>query len=342
MIVASGQASGPSAVPELAEQAVRAALARAGLARAERVLLLLSRDFARHPQPALRAAAGAAACLQIAGGTASGLFTEDGWLIDQAAAAALVFAELPATGGDETPLLSFSGQGRLPWDWPQDRQRVGLVDSDGGAWQQARECADARSALALPGLRPQLLLSRGLQRLGAAQPVTAADAHELRQLAGSAALDNLRRHLPGELRTRPPLHQLCLLRAEEQPGIAILSANSDGSLTLAAPLQPGDEVFWGIRQPLAAEQEICHQLDVTVNRGICPKFALMFSCIGRGPLFYGDDDRDLCAFRAAFPGVPLLGAYGTGQIVPGSDGNRMFNNALLTLLYESADVQPHP
>jgi hypothetical protein len=47
-----------------------------------------------------------------------------------------------------------------------------------------------------------------------------------------------------------------------------------------------------------------------------PDFALMFSCIGRGPLFYGNDDRDLLAFRERFPGVPLLGAYGSGQIAP--------------------------
>jgi small ligand-binding sensory domain FIST len=64
----------------------------------------------------------------------------------------------------------------------------------------------------------------------------------------------------------------------------------------------------------------------------------MFSCIGRGPLFYGNDDRDLVAFRDTFPDTPLLGAYGTGQIAPLAGQNRLFHNTALTLLFESAHV----
>ena len=62
-----------------------------------------------------------------------------------------------------------------------------------------------------------------------------------------------------------------------------------------------------------------------------PACALMFSCIGRGPLFYGSDDRDLLAFREAFPETPLLGAYGTSQIFPHAGKNRLYHNAALTL-----------
>jgi len=73
-------------------------------------------------------------------------------------------------------------------------------------------------------------------------------------------------------------------------------------------------------------------LGAAVDAGCKPDFALMFSCIGRGPLFYGNDDRDLIAFREQFPGTPLLGAYGNGQIAPAGGANHLFQNAAVTLL----------
>lgn len=343
MKAGSGLAFGQRPLEELAEQAVLEALERAGCQRAEQVILLLSKDFTRHPLPGLRTAARAAACLQIAGGTASGLMTERGWQIDQPAAAAMVLADLPAGGESlRSPQLSFSGQGRLGYDWLTDQPRAGMVDSEATAWLQARECKDLRSTPGLPGVQARVLLSRGWRALGEMQSVGTVDGHELRQLGFHSASDSLRRVLPGEFRAHPPLHQLCLMRDAGMPGIGILSINSDGSVTLAEMLHPGEQVRWAMRQALAAEQETRQQLATAVNAGVRPIFALMFSCIGRGPLFYGDDDRDLLAFRENFPDTPLLGAYGTGQIVPGTNGNQLFQNAVLTLLYERNDVQPNP
>lgn len=340
MKVGSGQAVGSSPTPALAEQAVREALARAGLTRAERVLLFLSKDFARQLPATLRAAAAAATCLQIDGCSANGVLSDHGWQIDRPAAVALVFSDLPKAGA-ASPLLSFSGQGRLAWDWQDNPARLGLVDNDTQAWQQARETGDARCQFALPGLRCTPLLSRGLRRIGERQTVTVTAAHELRRLASGNAADSLLRALPGELRARPPIHQLCLLRDPAEPGIGPLSLNSDGSLTLTAALQAGDQFDWAIRQPLAAEQEMCQLLD-GARIQTQPEFALMLSCIGRGPLFYGGDDRDLALFRETFPDLPMIGAYGIGQIFPGEHGNRLFHNAVLTLLYERHDVQSLP
>lgn len=344
MKVASGQAVGASPTPALAEQAVRNAMDRAGIEQAERVLLLLSKDFSRHLPAALRGAAAAARCLQIDGCSANGLLSDQGWQIDCPAAVALVFSGLRENiaAPSISPLLSFSGQGRLAWDWQDDSPRAGLVDSDARAWQQARERGDARSEFHLSGLDCVPLLSRGLRRIGELQTVDTATAHELRQLASGPAVDSLLRALPGELRARPPLHQLCLLRDENEPGIGVLSLNSDSSLTLSAALRAGDNFHWAIRQPLAAEQEMHRLLGDATARGKQAEFALMLSCIGRGPLFYGNDDRDLLLFRQYYPDVPLIGAYGIGQIFPGKQGNHLFHNAVLTLLYESNDVQSLP
>jgi len=330
--------SGPHPAPELAAEAVRQALEKAGCERADSVLLFLTRDFARHAQPALLAAARVAGTMEIAGCTAYGLLTEHGWHLDQPAAAALVLAhEAPAAKGG-APLLSFSGHRILPYDWQAGAPRAGLLDAEAAAWAHSRLAADTCAEVSLPGWQARLACSSGLRLLGEPLTVDTASGYDLRRLGGHTAHESLLRCLPAELRSDPPLHQIALVRQPAAPAVTILTAAADGALTLAEPLAAGEQVRWAIRQPLASEQDMRQSLAAAVDPEKKPDFALMFSCLGRGPLFYGGDDRDLLAFRERCPGVPLIGAYGSGQIAPVGDGNRLFQNAVVTLLFESAHV----
>ena len=340
MKAATALIAGPQATPNLAETAVGTALARAGLARAEQVIFFLTRDFARNAAPTVLAAARASGCLQVAGMTATGLLTEDGWQLDQPAAAVLVIGDSTNTGGGASAILSFTGQSRLPYEWAADtgRQRYGLLDQGASSWQQSRICGSTDAELHLNGLRATPLVSRGLRALGEWHTVSESRAYDVLRLDQQPASDCLRRALPADDRLHLPVHQILALPDEEHPGIPVLSANADGSLTLAEALAPGQRVRWVMRQALAAEQEMQVLLQSAVNAEKRPLFGIMFSCIGRGPLFYGGDDQDLQAFRAAFPETPLLGAYGTGQIVPGADGNRLFTSTALTLLFEENHV----
>jgi small ligand-binding sensory domain FIST len=337
MKVASSLASGPHPLPELAATAVRQALARAELTRADSVLLFLTRDFARHAQPALVAAARTAGSLQVSGCTAYGLLTEEGWLLDQSGAAALVVGQTDSTALAE-PLLSFSGHGTLPWGWQSGSPRAGLLDSDAAAWAHGRLADDSCAEACLPGLRARIACATGLRLLGEPVAVDAANGYDLQRCGGLPASASLQRHLPPELRQNPPLHQIVVVVEPGVPGIPILGLNGDGSLNLAAALTPGTPMRWAIRQPLAAEQDMRQALSVAVDAEKVPDFAVMFSCLGRGPLFYGNEDRDLLAFREQFPGVPLIGAYGSGQIAPIAGENRLFQNTVVTLLFESIHV----
>ena len=335
----SGHASGQHPDPTLAELAVRSALAEAGLERAEQVILLLSREFSRQPQAAILAAARAAGTTQVCGCTASGLFTERGWQIDQPAAAVMVFAnEISAPTSSAGPILSFSGHSTLPFEWQSGAPRAGLLDTDAAAWAHGRPASNACAESAFPGLHGRLALSTGLRNLGQGQLVQKVENYELRQIGGHRAIDSLSRALPAELRQHPPLHHIAALRQPGSSAVAILSANADGSLTLGSALDEGETITWAIRQPLSAEQEMRNSLLAAVDTKKQPNFGLMFSCIGRGPLFYGDDDRDLLAFREQFPGVPLLGAYGSGQIAAAAGKNQLFQNSVITLLFESTHV----
>lgn len=338
MKVASALVTGSRPVAELAQEAVCNALDSAGAVRADKVLLFLSRDYTRNPQPAVLAAARAAGCLSVSGSTASGLFTERTWQLDQSAAAVMVFAEPdPALPPDER-LLSFSAHSRLPFDWQNDGPRAGFLDSDGVAWSHGRIAEHGCAELRLPAVRGSQIKSSGLRLLGNEQTVEECRGYELQRLGGHKAIDSLYRVLPPELRQHPPWHQITLLRHPEAPGIAILSVNADGSLMLADTLISGESVTWAIRQPLTAEQQLRTAFDDYRAQNATPSFALMFSCIGRGPLFYGNEDRDRLAFCADFPETPLLGAYGTGQIIPWAGTNQLYHNAVLTLFYESSHV----
>lgn len=338
MKAASSLVTGSRPTAELAHEAVSHALARAGVDRADNVLLFLSRDYARNPQPAVLAAARAAGCLSVCGTTASGLLTERGWQLDQSAAAAMIISAPDFAAPPDELLLSFSSHGLLPFGWQADTPRAGLLDSDGATWSHGRLAEHDSAELRLPGMRASQIASTGMRILGELHPVDQCRGYELQRVGGHRAIDSLCRVLPPDLREHPPWHQIAVLRHADEPGMAILSANADGSLMLSDALKPGESMLWAIRQPLAAEQQIRTAFASHRERHAPPAFALMFSCIGRGPLFYGNDDRDLQAFREHFPDTPLLGAYGTGQIIHRAGSNQLYHNAVLTLLYESSHV----
>ena len=79
MTVATGLAIAREARPEVAKQAVEAALRKADTDIATSVLLFLTPEFARDPHEALLAASKASSCTQIIGCSAAGIFTEEEW-----------------------------------------------------------------------------------------------------------------------------------------------------------------------------------------------------------------------------------------------------------------------
>jgi small ligand-binding sensory domain FIST len=97
-----------------------------------------------------------------------------------------------------------------------------------------------------------------------------------------------------------------------------------------------------MRQALAAERDTRGAVDRAADElGTEPEFAILLSCLGRGPYFFGGADRDLEILRQRFPGLPIVGAYGAGQIAPLPMGNRLIHNSALIAL-ASTDVQSEP
>ena len=361
MTVATALLSGNEPLPQIAEAAVEQALARAGASQANGILLFLTPEFARHAQQTVTAAARAAQCTQVAGGIASGVFTEAGWVVDRPAAAVMIFAgdlALTHSVAGDAPILSYAGAA-FPPEWSESGRRFG--GSFGGSfagradgaepavWQQSRLTGEQRCSVQFLGARVDIAASSGLQLLEAAQTVERSNGYDLERLGGQAALKSLSRALPAALRGQPAqhLHLLAALLIEgggdaknalaegRYRALAVIAINADQSLTLAERVLPGDHLAWAVRQPASAEADMRQTLARLAERAPRPACALVFSCIGRGPYFYAGDDRDLKVLGERFPGLPLIGVYGTGQIAASGGAaprNRPLQNAVVTAL----------
>jgi small ligand-binding sensory domain FIST len=375
MNAASALITGNEPLPTLAEHAVREALARTGQRQANSVVLFLSGEFTRHAHSAVLAAARAGQCTQVFGGIAAGLCTESGWALDRPAAAALVLCgPYSLTSGESTmaatatpghaatdhpiaaPLLCCTSS-PFPSEWANSRRFGTHFHGNAGhsaVWQRGRLVEHGCIEAQVMGARIEVALSTGLRSIGTALPVEHVRGYDLLSLGGQPALDSLLRLLPPEWRERHPL-PLHLINATIGDAAdsacvqaaAVISINADRSVTLTVPLQPGDKLCWAIRQPLAAEAEMRDTLaSLTLPTEVAgtrpaPDFGMVFSCIGRGPYFYGDEDRDLAAVVERFPGLPLIGTYGTGQIAFEGNTSRQLQNSVVTALFsEIPHVQP--
>ena len=361
MSTATGLATSSTASEELARQAVDAAMKKAGLGIAGSLLLFLTHEFARDPQPALRAAAKAANCTQVIGCTAAGIFTDEEWILDAPAAAAMVFGGNTSLMPVHEPrademLLTLAAPNAIHTEWlDKPGQRFGGVSGDATGqgpfkvWQGGRVTEIGRCETAIHGATGVVGVSQGIRPLSQ-QPmeITRASGFDVQALAGQAALKVLSREMPLELRDLDhiPLHLIMAGITHGNPASAIanghfrlapiISANpEDNSVTLSARLSPGEQLFWAMRQPLAAERD----MRLTVERlhrelGDTPDFALCFPCMGRGPYFYGGVDRDLEIIRTNFPGLPLIGFYGNGEIAPMNGSNQLFQYASVLGLFK--------
>ncbi len=371
MTVATALITGNDPLPQLAEEAVTLALAKAGMTHANGVLLFLTPEFARHAQQTVTAAARTAQCTQVAGGIASGVFTESGWALDRPAAAVMVFGGGLSLGHPEAdnhvdhPVLSYAGS-TFPPEWSDSSTRFGgtfggnftgsTANAEPVVWQQSRLDTQQRCSVQVLGANVNIAVSSGLQLLATAQPVGASNGFDLEKIGGQSALKNLHRTLPADLleHLTQNLHHLSAVLMEDNDSsldqgryrpIAVIAVNPDNSLTLAERVLPGQHLAWAIRQPMTAETDMRETIARLAANSPDPACALVFSCIGRGPFFYGSEDRDLDVLRERFPKLPILGVYGTGQIAPTTSGaqrsNRQLQNAVITALISKQIKEAH-
>lgn len=355
--VATALIRGIDPLPELAATAVSLALERARLPHPHSVLLFLTSEFVRSAHGALAAASRAANCLNVWGCTAPGVLTEQDWSIDQPAACAMVIGEgvsLGPPGDQPAAQLSLAVPNAASGTWLDGPGvRFGVISTDAGAqqpgriWGHGANLVEGRTSASFNGAKTAVGVARGIRALSEPQVVDAVDGYDVQRIGNQFALNSLLRAMPPDLReaARLPFNQLFVGEVTEAGDDAIargrfrvlplISVNHDDrSVTLGQRLEAGTRLFWGMRSPLGAEEDMRRMVDLlAADVGASPDFGVMFSCMGRGPYFYGGEDRDLDIVRSRYPGMPLIGAYGAGQIAPLYEGNALIqNSALLALI----------
>ena len=360
-MIATALVRGLRATEDLAHRAVATAMERAQLSHANSVLLFLTPEFARDPQPALLAASKAANCMQVIGCSAAGIFTEEEWVLDAPAAAAMVFggdvALAPAHDvAPDTLVFSLAAPNAINSAWIKaPGQRFGGVSGDATGqgpfkvWCGAKVSSQGRCETLIHGAHGHIGVSQGIRPLSEPLEITQVSGYDVIALTAQPALNLLMRELPLEVREQEhlPLHLLLagVIFGDAANAISegryrltpIIATNADDrSVTLSARLTPGERLFWALRQPLAAERDMrltLKRLDQQIHE--TPDFGLFFPCMGRGPYFYGGLDRDLDLVKDRYPGMPLIGFYGNGEIGPLNKENELFQYAAILGLFKT-------
>ena len=359
MKIATGLAMGHPASPDLAKQAVTQAMEKAELEIATSVLLFLTPEFARDPQPTLLAASKASNCTNIVGCSAVGIFTEDEWVLDSAAVAAMVFGDGISLKPSHYPepddlILALAAPNAINTNWlTKPGTRFGGVSGDATGqgpfkvWGSGKVIPEGHCETTIEGASGVVGISQGVRSLSRPQAITQVSGYDVLTLADQPALNILVRELPLDVREldKIPLHLIMAGVTFGDPSTAVsegrfrlipvISVNSDDrSVTLSARLELGENMFWALRQPLAAERDMRMTLDRMESQCVAkPDFGLFFPCMGRGPYFYGSIDRDLELVKQRFPGMPLIGFYGNGEIGELNGVNQLLQYAAVLSLY---------
>jgi small ligand-binding sensory domain FIST len=361
--VATGLASGRVAKPELAVQAVESAMKKSGIQSPSAVLLFLSSEFAADPQSAIKAAAKTASCTQIIGCSATGIFTEEDWILDSPAAAAMVFsdsASLTVVKGEcnTSLILTLAAPSAMNSTWLNKHGlRFGGISGDAvgqgpfSVWENGKGATQGYCEIAINNAKAAVAASHGLKSISPPKKVTQIDGHNLLSINDVDAISSLNNAWQKSHKHQQelPYHQLVAIYANSQEALAqgeynvatiITSNNSDRSITLSKGLQTEDWMCWALRDVNSAQIDIV-KTATKLGQQLAdePSFAMLFSCLGRGPSFYDGSDQDLELLKTLFPTLPIIGFYGNGEIAPISGKNEMLQySAVLGLFSEESDT----
>ena len=371
MRVATGLATGAVAKPEIAAEAVKRAMAKANIHAPSSVLLFLTSEFASDPQSAIKAAAKATSCTQIIGCSASGIFTEEDWVLDGAAAAAMVFSdEVNLTVADancSAPLiLTLAAPNAINSTWlnkpilNKPVARFGGVSGDAtghgpfSVWQNGKGATQGYCELVIHNAEVAVAASHGLKSISKPQKITQTHGYDVLSIANIHALASLTAAWQKQQKTddssyQPlPYHRLTAMVASKSAQLergdyhiaSIIAGNEENaSVTLTKALNEGDWLSWAVRDVDSAQMDIVKTASTLKQQlNSEPEFALLFSCLGRGPYFYDGGDQDLALLKTLFPKLPIIGFYGNGEIAPIQGANELLQySAVLALCAKAAN-----
>jgi small ligand-binding sensory domain FIST len=351
MNVATGLAKNHHASPQIIVNAVTQAIEKASLSSFNGVLLYLTAELLPHLAVALKRVAALTQCTQIMGCIASGVFTEEDWVLDCPAAVAMVFGgnihlNLANKKTDESPILTLlSPNGVFYTPFKQDAIHYGGIAGDVNGqgnyatWQNAKGELTNHVEAYFSGVQSSTGLAHGLTILSPIRRVTKVFNFDLILIDEISAEADLVQMIKTHKLLETPLHMLSLLYAKDQKSFddghfdqaSIISMDaSTGHVTLSNRLSTEYFICWAVREikPIVIElkkltKQFCDQHHFTK-----PDFALIFSTISRGP-FNDGIDHDLVHIKKQLPDMPFIGFYGNATIANINNRNPILSHSIV-------------
>ncbi len=351
---ATGLSCGPTPDPLHARTAVNRALRRSGRHSASGVFLFLTSGYI-DPGAAIIEASRAAGSLSVAGCHGDSLVSEDEQLVDTEGAIALVLHDPIAMSHRASPTgtsIDFCTPSSVASAWlDAPARRFGAVSSvtsthqTPSVWSAGRICQNGHAEVHVHGCTASVGIAHGIEPLTPPVTVRKTDGFAVLQIGRHPALNVLSQAIPErylyDSNAATTAETLMAGVVFGDPGTAIAKGRyrlnpvigadrSTRSITFSDKLTPGEQVFLAISDRLAAQRDMTRllpRLEHGSGRGrrkaSPPAFALYLPCVSQRPDLDGAADPALEVIRQRYPGMPLIGFYGHGQINPLETGSHL-------------------
>lgn len=221
----------------------------------------------------------------------------------------------------------------------------GGASEDGSVGEVSVFAGDASSSHAVAGLAlggalaARVGVTHAVRRVGPVRRVTSARGNVVETLDGEPAWAAFAALVPEPLREDRRRALAVVLAGLPIGGDQFVTRHllgvdpAAGSITLAAPVQPGREFFFAVRDPHAARADIQRLLAAEAAAWQdAAAGALYVNCVGRGRGFHGVPGLDTAYIRQHL-GVPVAGFFSGAEIAPGGGTAQLhqYTGVLVTL-----------
>jgi small ligand-binding sensory domain FIST len=202
----------------------------------------------------------------------------------------------------------------------------GLGSARTAPWQVAGSVIESGISGALFDDRIELVtgMTQGCSPIGPVRRVTAGADNIIAEIDGRPALEIFKQDI-GELLSRDLQKVGGLIfaglpipgtdKADYLVRNLLAIDEEEGWIAITGSVAPGDPILFCRRDRGAASADLARMVeDVARRAGGRAKAGVYFSCVGRGPGFFGNDGHEMAAIRDRLGDVPLVGFFGNGEI----------------------------
>jgi small ligand-binding sensory domain FIST len=113
-------------------------------------------------------------------------------------------------------------------------------------------------------------------------------------------------------------------------------SKQSGALAINGEVHRGQQLRFHVRDAATAASVLHAQLDgQRQQHSTAPEGALMFNCLGRGKIFYGQEHHDTQRIRDVFPRTPVGGFFCNGELGPQQGRTHFHSYTAVIALFRS-------